>query len=322
MATTTTNDGHATRSLQGFDDSVLYKAFGESSGEIKQSDDARYKQIVKCDVQESAHYGEYVSFEECAHHLNRMVNHLDHDEDYAPWIAPIDEGFQTLATNPGIWVNENFLSDQESQELLDLVHKNGKEKGLLSRCNDPSRSHKDPFPVSGKTCFKISPQVMCSSVYDFSTCIHETEPEDGAIISKLRQKAQDALSEDLSLKTHVSVHVASPGSPPSKLHEDADDIMTFVVYLSDGGASTVFPAANVSITPKKGQAAMWLNVHKDGSVNTKTFHAVEAQPLDAGDRIIILIEFKRASTVGGWSEKKREQQSEESKLVLVQIHIR
>lgn len=41
--------------------------------------------------------------------------------------------------------------------------------------------------------------------------------------------------------------------------------LTFFIYLSDvdGGGETEFPHLNISVTPKRGQALMWDNIHPD-----------------------------------------------------------
>jgi hypothetical protein len=68
-----------------------------------------------------------------------------------------------------------------------------------------------------------------------------------------------------------------------------------VVYLSDGGAATLFPNIGLSIVPKKGMVATWLNMDKEGNHNPKADHAVQAHPMIAGERTIVIFSFDESA---------------------------
>ena len=55
-------------------------------------------------------------------------------------------------------------------------------------------------------------------------------------------------------------------------------LLTFNVYLSDGGANIIFPNADVQVTPKAGMALTYINLHKGGYRNHMADHAVQAHP--------------------------------------------
>ncbi|GAB6027770.1 hypothetical protein CHUAL_002006 [Chamberlinius hualienensis] len=61
-------------------------------------------------------------------------------------------------------------------------------------------------------------------------------------------------------------------------------IATFLAYMSDvpAGGATVFPHINVALWPKKGAAAFWYNLFKNGEGNMLTRHA--ACPVLAGSK--------------------------------------
>lgn len=62
---------------------------------------------------------------------------------------------------------------------------------------------------------------------------------------------------------------------------------------TDGGASTLSPnIGDFTNTPKKGSALTWLNVEKNGLLNTAAFHAVQAHPESAGERITALFQVE------------------------------
>jgi len=75
------------------------------------------------------------------------------------------------------------------------------------------------------------------------------------------------------------------------LHYDKRAI-TFLVYLTDGGAGTVFPNANVTIVPQKSHAYTWLNYDANGRRNPMADHAVQAHPSGAGERLIVSFEIR------------------------------
>jgi hypothetical protein len=101
------------------------------------------------------------------------------------------------------------------------------------------------------------------------------------------------LKADNFMRTAVSFG----DTPPQLLHEDKFDVMSFLIYLTDGGANTVFPFPGVTITPKKGAVAMWLNVDKDGNGLQSAFHAVQAHPSHSGERMIAKVSFPRKSNI-------------------------
>jgi prolyl 4-hydroxylase len=71
---------------------------------------------------------------------------------------------------------------------------------------------------------------------------------------------------------------------------------TFMVYLNDGmeGGGTRFFAIDRTFQPKKGQAVIWNNLHRDGSPNPDTLHSGE--PVTSGHKIIITKWFREIGT--------------------------
>ena len=54
----------------------------------------------------------------------------------------------------------------------------------------------------------------------------------------------------------------------------------------------MFPNANVTVKPGKGDVHTWLNTYADGTVNRMADHAVQAQPNEAGERGVMLLSFE------------------------------
>ena len=91
-------------------------------------------------------------------------------------------------------------------------------------------------------------------------------------------------------RPHVSVVLSTGTSTPLRVHDDSGILLSSVLYLTDGGASTIFPNAGVTIEPKKGKLATWLNMRKDGvRMNRTAKHGVQAHPGSAGERATVNI---------------------------------
>ena len=79
------------------------------------------------------------------------------------------------------------------------------------------------------------------------------------------------------------------------LHVDLRKIVSFVLYFGDGGASIIFPEADVVVTPKRGTAISWLNTFEDQrTLNPTSVHAVQAHPASAKERLAMLFEIPTA----------------------------
>ena len=232
-----------------------------------------------------------------------------------PWASPSSEKAALLASDPGIWTVDNFLTNEESNKLIDMLKKNGHEKGLFGPCSDPELQEEGHphFESPNRHCFKMSPETLHNELfykkaqladpdsvhkghlafdsYDCgeSGCSAETDPEDGAFLASIMTKVKDLWSTDVNPRPHVSVVLVTGTAMPLQLHDDTDILASFVLYLSNGGAATVFPEAGVTIVPRKGTLAMWLNMDENGDMNPMAQHAVQAHPARAGERMTVNI---------------------------------
>jgi len=50
----------------------------------------------------------------------------------------------------------------------------------------------------------------------------------------------------------------------------------------DSGGATIFPMINITVTPKKGSAVFWYNLHNSGAMNLKSLHS--ACPVISGSK--------------------------------------
>ncbi|XP_057191026.1 prolyl 4-hydroxylase subunit alpha-2-like isoform X2 [Triplophysa rosa] len=101
--------------------------------------------------------------------------------------------------------------------------------------------------------------------------------DDAIVVVRVNQRIADATG--LSMETAEPLHNYGIGGRYEPHHDtldaENDRIATFLTYMSDVeiGGATVFPEIGVALKPKKGSAVFWYNLHKNGTVNSKTLHA-------------------------------------------------
>jgi hypothetical protein len=231
-----------------------------------------------------------VPYLDCIDPKNQIASPIQQE----PWVVPtINDGVELLAHDPGLFSIENFLNEKEVEDLVSLMHNIGEERGMFGPCANYELGPTSSQPSINKKCFKMSPSFICEGPYQFSTCAHSSPTQDGATIAHLQEKVHASLSRDLEISPFVKFQLSTGNTPPVGLHEDIHEVLTFLIYLSDGGAPTVFPGVEVEITPKKGTAIMWTNVLEDGTPNTNAFHAVKAHAEGEGERTVAILTVER-----------------------------
>lgn len=213
-----------------------------------------------------------------------------HHIDFVPWAIPSIDGGVELASNPGIWSFDDFITEEEEATLLALVEKYGYELNMYGPCKHAKRHPVNAHPSRGKICFMISPDNVCEGPYDISDCATKTHADDSEFVSYLLSKFKNMWSVPVEPYPYAKFQLSTGGTPPVDLHMDNEKSISFVLYLSDGGAKMIFPNANVTVTPKRRTAHTWLNMYSDGTRNPLSDHAVQAHPKDADERLVMLFE--------------------------------
>ena len=222
-----------------------------------------------------------------------IVEAMDTSE---PWASPITNKARLLAADPGIWTIENFLSENEADTLLNLVEEYGKDNRMFGPCKDIEMQPGDARPTEAKVCFMISPERVCKGPNFHgldNPCDFSTQAKDGEFITYLLAKVKNLWNIDVEADPFAKVQVSIGDTAPIDLHNDDNVAITFAIGLSNGGAGAIFPYAmdGVSVFPKKGTAHTWLNVDRLGRRNPRADHAVQAHPLSAGERIVVIVDF-------------------------------
>lgn len=237
------------------------------------------------------------------------------EQDRAPWASPSSDKAALLASDPGIWMVDDFLTNEESDKLIGMIKKHGYEKSMFGPCSDPKLQAKGHphFETPNRLCFKMSPKTVHNELFykkaqiadaesvhqghlDFegydcgeSGCSAKTDPEDGAFLASIMTKVKDLWSTNVNPRPHVSVVHVNGTALPLRTHDDSGILVSFVLYLTNGGAATVFTKAGVTIVPRKGALAMWFNMDENGNMNPMAQHAVQAHPGSAGERVTMNI---------------------------------
>lgn len=245
-----------------------------------------------CDLSTSVFYGLEVTKEECFDPSGQIrVQDEMTEEDGEAWIHPSNDEAVQLADN--IWSLGEFLNKYEVSKVHDLINKYGHDLGVFATCDKGKYLSLpgNPHPAD-KLCFRISSKDVCDGrAYDASSCDHKTDPADSAFVASLFSKVKGVWPvADEHYYPYAKVHLTTGSTPPVDLHYDNNPIST-IVYLTDGGASLIFPNADLEITPKAGAAYTWVNKNMDGTRNPKADHAVQAHPESGGERLILMFDI-------------------------------
>jgi prolyl 4-hydroxylase len=168
--------------------------------------------------------------------------------------------------------------------------------------DDYSIQEIDDF-LTPEECDKIrelsKQKLVPSKVYSSNDDINDTQVRisdqcwlkdlDDPIIQRISERVAKITGTDINSQEELQVVKYSPGGY-YRPHFDAcnketDDCsrlnkglgpryITFIIYLNDDfkDGETVFPKINTSIVPKRGKAAIFYNVDKDGEILPKSLH--------------------------------------------------
>jgi hypothetical protein len=181
---------------------------------------------------------------------------------------------ERLSSSPSIWLSHDFLSAAAISHLVSKVPKD-------------------------ETAY--SPCIGQTDEFDSKRCTHVPVAGD-EILEAALAKIEHAWDMDVSKLRAGGLPIIRylPGAPQVGKHGDEDrhgvvPNATLVMYLTkpSGGAEggrTVFPEADVVVTPRRGSVLSFQNVDEAGAPHAKAKHLVSAVPADAaGDRLVVQI---------------------------------
>jgi len=211
---------------------------------------------------------------------SKSTRRLQEATDIAhPWASPSSTHDATLVVeNPGIWILEDFLTDQEVQDITAAIGRVEAQQDKFHACG-PSHGKKSHCAYLGaKDAITDADKAAFSS-----------------ILSKVQAVWGQHDQLDLSKqRDFFFVQRMALGNPPTKMHMDYKSdgsiaTVSVVLYLNDSAAGTVFDTT--TLKPKKGRMATWLNLHSDGSPNRNSTHGIQALPTHGTERLAMAYSF-------------------------------
>lgn len=200
-----------------------------------------------------------------------------------PWTSPNSENAELLEEDPGIWVIPNFLNNDDTIKLANLLEKYRDDTGP-SPC---SRTAPD-----GRNC-----------IYFTENEVSQNYEEDEAVFySNIRNKVQALWPQLNLLETNGIYDVPKDKTDPFGYHWDHSFESTTLIFLTDNddgrGGNFVFPFAGpngVTVTPKKGTVLTWLSRRSDGEMNKSHAHGIQATA-PGSSQLISVHNFARGNT--------------------------
>ena len=190
-----------------------------------------------------------------------------------------------LSSEPYIWVTHDFLSASTVSHILSRVPK------------DESA---------------YSPCIGQVDEFDSKRCTMLPTAGDEVIEAALA-KFESAYDMDVKRLRDGGLPIIRylPGAPPVGKHGDEDKHgmvpnATLVVYLtaSTGTGQTIFPDADVSVTPRPGSVLSFSNVDAAGAPHPKAKHWVSAVPKETtSDRLVLQIPIAYERTADGHARR-------------------
>ncbi|HUQ29726.1 MAG TPA: 2OG-Fe(II) oxygenase [Usitatibacter sp.] len=178
-------------------------------------------------------------------------------------------------------IADDFLTAPESEEIVALILA----RLRPSTISAPSGAGYDQTFRTSRTCD-----------------LHDADPA----VARLDTKIFDAIGFDKSLAEPTQGQHYEIGQV-FKTHTDffkpyelerytmatlGQRTWTFMIYLNDpeGGGETEFPDLGLKVSPKRGRAVLWNNLHSTGQGNDATRH--QSLPVTAGTKTIITKWFR------------------------------
>jgi len=195
-------------------------------------------------------------------------------------IQAAEFSLQTLSSTPRIFIIPDFLSSAECDHIIKEASPHLKASTVVD----------DDQPLAGKLDPRRSSQGMFFSSKPKDKILRKIETR----ISRLTKmpiengEAIQVLHYDVGgeYQPHYDFFPSNTVGGISQLNRGGQRVITVIMYLNtpQEGGETIFPQANVSVTPKKGTALLFYNCTPDGKEDPLALHG--GAPVKAGEKWI------------------------------------
>lgn len=174
-----------------------------------------------------------------------------------------------------IYVVDNFLNEQECQQLVNLIKKEKLSPSRIGHLGIINTSIR-----SSQTCYLNE----CNDPFvdDINTRICRYLGISPAYSESIQAQHYQVGEEYKPHHDYLGPEELNPSSDRQRQRT-----WTFLIYLNDTeqGGNTRFLNLDLSFTPKQGRAVIWNNLYPDGAPNPYTLH--QAMPVEIGEKTII-----------------------------------
>ena len=189
-------------------------------------------------------------------------------------------GYQVDDDRLQLYVIPKFLTDPECDSLIDVVNQNLRPSTVTSGRDDYG------FRTSS-TCDLYSDKSAAAKMLDKK--ISKTL---GVKLSWSETNQGQKYLVGQEFKAHTDYFTPNSKEFEKFGNEMGQRTWTFTVYLNETpkGGATYFTKIDKPFYPKKGQATIWNNLNKDGTINPWTEH--HGMPVEDGEKIIVTKWFR------------------------------
>ena len=180
-----------------------------------------------------------------------------------------------------LYIIDDFLEPHLCKELCENIHKNNR-RSTITNENEPDKEYR-----TSKTCDFDITQPMIKQV-DTQICAYMGIPTERS--ESIQGQYYEVGNQ---FKQHTDWFDPYNTAEWNTYGKDMGQrTWTFMIYLNDveEGGETNFPKLDLTISPKRGRAVVWFNIHPDGRGHPDTLHS--GTPVIRGEKYIITKWFR------------------------------
>lgn len=189
-------------------------------------------------------------------------------------LAKADELTKLPALGADVFFQQSFLSDAECDGLIALIDQQRQPSQLLAPSPDPEFRTSDSCNFVAREPLVQAIEARIDALTGLPSSYGET-----------MQGQRYAVGQQF--KAHHDFFYTSEPYWPENEKRGGQRTWTVMLFLNEpvAGGQTVFPKAEIAVTPQRGALLAWNNLDALGEPNPQTLH--QAKPVEAGVKYVI-----------------------------------